>query len=357
MAFAPILQVLAASGVLGGRFLSARRENAAYRDAVGALLDPSGAAAGYGLTDAQQQATRVLAANGQGEAAFDFAVAQAQQNQRNRASADALDMDRAKLHQQRASHNIRIRELEQDVLEFNYGVQTDQRTREEALAAAYDPALAAQRAATSGRDTFQYIDQSGTARSVPMANTDRYNATVSAFDQLLQTDETYRQLVDLVQQEGLMLDPDERTFQRARSLATQILFLEKNRLGGGALDQGLIDTMQQLVANPTDGLGNLLRDRDAVLASIKTARGGVRRAIDGAAPLLRGFQGLDPELVRRTRAAMAVDPLTNEQVISEDLRERNSPATRLDRYINDSMRQIRMGGQIVSEFGDAIWPF
>jgi len=311
MAIAPILQVLAAGGVLGGRELVRRKRIDTARSASTELLD-SYQAAGL-VDDATLQQLRELnqfdpnlastAATNISKSIFDKQKFEADTQYRNADLGMRRDM-------------LTVSQANADLARDRFTRETELDARDRALyeLSLRDPAAAEALAFRQGKDEFAVVNEDGSMGLVPVQGSKLYREDVDTYTAQLDGLELVNEMVQLVNTEGFLANPSSPEAQRYMSLKGQLTSIVKTAEKLGTLDEGVANLVDSIFAD-AGSLRNLaLSTPEAVAAGLQQGSQLFRRALETQGRRMRNHRGLDPELGARTQQALQVnDALSNQE--------------------------------------------
>lgn len=335
MAIAPILQIAAATGVLGGRSLIRRRAQARAdqqaTDLTNILLGGQTGAGGVGPP------TPGLA-------------------------NELAGTDLALLNYlQRTDPQAALKLAGQ----FNQAQQPARQAAQEAQArqmAALDPAQSDLLAQNEGRGQFQVIEQlpDGTSRTVvsDTQGSQRYNENLDQYRAVVQLQEDGQRMQELIAQ----LPPGAAALDTDNPLAMELRGLQKKMVSGirraeklGALDQGSLDFINELIPGGVT-LSDVLASPEALIAGVQTGLGlfaDKQRNLDFD---MRHYQGINPQLRARANAITEVRANRAAQVAQFEQPEfsRAGALGEAQQQTQDTVRQlIQAGAQTAADLSAA----
>ena len=107
-----------------------------------------------------------------------------------------------------------------------------------------------------------------------------------------------------------------------KSLQGQLTALVKDGQKLGALDEGVLTLVREIMPDATTLQQNIAGNKDAVVAGLRTGRGLFTRKLQQQGQVIQYHLGLPPDLSARTRAVFGLPQVTNESVIGQDRQRR-----------------------------------
>ena len=138
--------------------------------------------------------------------------------------------------------------------------------------------------------------QGGRLVRTPAPGTDTWRELTEGAQAAADAAETWQALTNHVAQNGQIEDPSEAGFGVQDSLRTQLAFSIKEATKAGALDQGLLDTVERLTGSPLDSRTFFLGNDAEVLGRLHSTGRMFENALDRSAEQVRLIQGWNPAI-------------------------------------------------------------